>query len=362
MTEPDYDVLVAGMVFLDVVFTDLPSAPKPGTEVWAGGMGSSPGGIANLAVALSRLGLRTGLIAGFGDDGYGEWCRRVLADQEGVDTSMSPSFDGWHTPVTVSMAYHGDRAMVTHGHEAPATTSRLLQPDATARAVIAELDGDPWWQSLRAAGALVFADVGWDGTGAWDPCILDRLAGCHCFMPNHAEAMAYTRTRTPEEALELLAARVPLAVVTLGADGAIAVDGETGEWTRVSALGVTPIDPTGAGDCFGAALVAGTLAGWPLDVRLKFAALTAGLAVQQFGGALATPGWGDVADWWTGVRRQAGAGDPQATVLASQYGFLGDIIPAGDPGRVRRAEATIATYAHLPGTGQGRETGQDGAR
>ena len=38
-----YDVLVAGTVFVDVVFTELPTPPAPGTEVWAGGMGSSPG-------------------------------------------------------------------------------------------------------------------------------------------------------------------------------------------------------------------------------------------------------------------------------------------------------------------------------
>lgn len=348
MSAMRYDVLVAGTVFVDVVFTELPTPPAPGTEVWAGGMGSSPGGIANLAVALTRLGLHTGLIAGFGDDGYGEWCRQVLTQQEGIDTTMSPSFDGWHTPVTVSMAYADDRAMVTHGHEAPRTTSELLLPGTTARAVIAELDGDPWWVQLAAAGALVFADVGWDGTGAWDPCILDRLAGCHCFMPNDREAMAYTRTQTPEEALERLAGRVPFAVVTLGPEGAIAVDGHTGEWARVSALPVRAIDPTGAGDCFGAALVAGTLAGWPLDVRLKFASLTAGLAVQQFGGALAAPGWGDVADWWTAQRARASEGDPPARALVRDYAFLPGILPAGEPARVRRAEATIARFAHLP--------------
>ena len=348
MSPRSYDVLVAGMVFLDVVFTELPTPPAPGTEVWAAGMGSSPGGIANLAVALARLGLHTGLIAGFGDDGYGEWCRQVLTDQEGVDTSMSPSFDGWHTPVTVSMAYAGDRAMVTHGHEAPRPASQLLVPGVTARAVIAELDGDPWWQRLAAAGALVFADVGWDGTGAWDPCMLDRLSGCHCFMPNDREAMAYTRTSTAEEALERLAERVPVAVVTLGAEGAIAVDAGSGEWVRVPALPVPAIDPTGAGDCFGAALVAGALAGWPLDVRLRFASLTAGLAVQQFGGALATPGWGDVADWWTLQRGLAAQGSPDARQLVADYGFLPEIIPAGEPARVRRAEATIAKFAHLP--------------
>ncbi|MEZ5201987.1 MAG: hypothetical protein R2742_12090 [Micropruina glycogenica] len=68
----------------------------------------------------------------------------------------------------------------------------------------------------RAGGALVFADVGCDGTGAWDLCMLDRLAGRQLLHAHDREAMAYTCTSTPEEALERLADLVPCAVVTLG--------------------------------------------------------------------------------------------------------------------------------------------------
>ena len=50
--DPEVDVFVQGMVFLDIVFTGLHELPRPGTEVWADGMGSCPGGIANLAVAV----------------------------------------------------------------------------------------------------------------------------------------------------------------------------------------------------------------------------------------------------------------------------------------------------------------------
>ena len=67
-------------------------------------MGSCPGGIANLAVAARRLGLRTSLAAAFGDDAYGDFCWETLADEEGVDLSRSRRFEGWHCPVTVSMA------------------------------------------------------------------------------------------------------------------------------------------------------------------------------------------------------------------------------------------------------------------
>ena len=137
-------MLLSGMVFLDIVFTDLPHAPWPGHEVWAGGMGSSPGGIANLAMATARLDLRTSLAAAFSEDGYGHWCRDVLGRQERVDLSLSCTIPDWHSPVTVSMAYDGDRAMVTHGHDAPVSTTTMLgDHPPVPRAVITELDRRP---------------------------------------------------------------------------------------------------------------------------------------------------------------------------------------------------------------------------
>jgi sugar/nucleoside kinase (ribokinase family) len=343
----DFDVLISGMVFLDIVFTDLPCPPSPGTEVWTGGMGSSPGGIANLAVAMARLGLRTSLVAGFGDDGYGEWCRRVLADQEAVDLGLSRTFEHWHTPVTVSMAYENDRAMVTHGHPTPMSATEMIGKPPSTRAVVVELEDEPWWRPAQEAGALVFADVGWDPSGVWDQQILDRLDGCHCFMPNEVEAQAYTRTVTPEAALSALAELVPVAVVTRGSRGALAVDAETGERVEVPSLPVTAIDSTGAGDVFGASLVVGTLAGWPLEHRLRFSALCASLAVQQFGGALAAPGWGDIADWWATVNDRDMAGDPQARRLRESYAFLPEVLPAEPAKALRRAEATIARLSDL---------------
>jgi len=343
----DFDVLISGTVFLDIVFTDLPCPPSPGTEVWTGGMGSSPGGIANLAVATSRLGLRTSLVAGFGDDGYGEWCRRVLVEQESVDLSLSRTFEHWHSPVTVSMAYQNDRAMVTHGHCAPKTATEMIGKPPSTRAVVVELGGDPWWRPAQQAGALVFADVGWDPSGVWDPRILHELDGVHCFMPNEVEAQAYTRTATPEAALVALAKLVPIAVVTRGSRGALALDSETGERVEVPSLPVTAIDPTGAGDVFGASLVVGTLAGWPLEHRLRFSSLCASLAVQQFGGALAAPGWGDIADWWAALNDKVGAGDPDARRLREAYAFLPGVLPAEPAKAIRRAEATIARLSDL---------------
>lgn len=352
--DPRLDVLVSGTVFLDIVFTGLPAAPVAGTEVWADGMASCPGGIANLAVATSRLGLRTALAAVFGDDVYADFCWRTLAEQERVDLARSRRFSGWHSPVTVSLAVARDRSMITHGHPPPVSSAELIGTPPPARAVLTSIGEGAsdvllpeWAARSRRDGALVFADAGWDSTGAWNPAVLDSLAGCDVFLPNDVEAMAYTRTRSARAALHALAERVPLAVVTCGADGALALDAGTGEEVAVPALPVDALDPTGAGDVFGAGFVTATLAGWPLRERLLFAGLSAALAVQEFGGSLAAPGWGDIRDWSAALRAQEAAGDPTAIALRRCYGFLDDLVPTRHICGVRRAAATIARQSDL---------------
>ncbi|TCC16774.1 carbohydrate kinase family protein [Kribbella sindirgiensis] len=351
----EFDVFLWGPVFLDIIFTGLPERPTGGTEVWAEGMGSSPGGIANLAIAASRLGLRTSLAAAFGDDDYADFCWRTLSEQEHVDLGRSRRFDNWHSPVTMSVAYDGDRSMVTHGHPSPVPASEMIGQPPRSGAVIVDLGdveplGDPerptWVDLARKEGARVFADVGWDGTGVWSPRVLDQLRYCDAFLPNAGEAMAYTRTDSPQDALYALADRVPLAVVTNGAEGALGIDAKTGEEARVPALRVPALDPTGAGDVFGAGLVLGTLSGWALADRLAFATLCSALAVQQFGGSLAAPGWGDIADWWHDLQKS----DDQSSYsrsLRRRYEFLDDIVPSVPVGAVRRAVATIARNADV---------------
>jgi len=341
-SEP-FDVFLTGLLFFDIVFTGLDQPPRLGAEVWTKGMGSGPGGIANFAVALSRLGLSTSLAAAFGDDAYGAYCWDVLGREEGVDLARSRRFPGWHSPVTVSLAYDHDRAMVTHGHEPPLTADAMIGVDPPAsRVTVAHLapERQAWLERAHERGTLVFADAGWDEADRSPDAILEQLPLCHAFMPNAGEAMAYTRTDTPEAALAKLGDLVALAVITRGGDGVLAVDATTGESAAVPGLKAEVLDATGAGDVFGAGFVAATLAGWPLVDRLRFANLGAALAVQQFGGALAAPGWAGVARWWRDVKE--GGGD--AAGLRAEYAFLDDVIPADVATEVRHAAATLERY------------------
>ncbi|MER5839914.1 MULTISPECIES: PfkB family carbohydrate kinase [Streptomyces] len=356
--DPPWDVYLTGTVFLDIIFTGLDSAPVRGTESWARGMGSSPGGVANMATALARLGLRTSLAAAFGDDHYGEYCWDALEQGEAIDLTPSRTVPGWHSPVTVSMAYEGERTMVSHGHEPPPeqpsrpsdpTARKRLPPGAVpppcpprARAAVASLTpgrSDAWIARAAAQGTRFFGDVGWDDTGAWDLAALPDLRHCEAFLPNAEEAMRYTGTRSPRAAAHALTDHVPVAVVTLGAEGAYAVDRRTGESAEVPAIAVEALDPTGAGDVFVAGFVTGSLAGWPLADRLAFAGLTAALSVQEFGGSLSAPGWSEIAAWWREVQSVRGQ-DPAAL---RRYAFLADLVPDDliRPWPLRRAVPTI---------------------
>lgn len=341
--DPPLDVLLSGTVFFDIVFTGLDRLPAPGEELWSKGMGSSPGGIANLATAAARLGLRTGLVAGFGDDAYADWMWQTMAEEEGIDLSASRRFPDFHSPLTVSIAAHGDRAMVTHGHDLPEPLSTLIAKAPKARAAVVDLAGETsWWAALAQGGSKVFADIGFDETGRWDKGDLAPLVHCHAFTPNAVEAMAYTRTDSPDRAVRALAELVPLAVVTDGEAGSYAIDGSTGEEAYCPAVPVTAMDTTGAGDVFAAALVLGTLAEWPLVERLKFASLCSALAVQQFGGSLAAPGWGDITDWWRSLSSAADSGDLRAAFTRDGYRFLDDVVPTHQVLGRRRAQGTFA--------------------
>ncbi|MBO2453398.1 carbohydrate kinase family protein [Actinomadura barringtoniae] len=335
---PDLDVFLSGQVFMDMIFTGLPGLPPPGTELYTEGLGSAPGGIANIAVAMSRLGLRVGLAAPFGDDLFGNYLWRTLSEQEGVDLSRAQRVAGWPTPVTVSLAYDSDRSMVTYEKPVPegaAAAGGAGEAPPSARACFIDIDGPvpAWAKEMRRGGALVFADLGWDATETWSSDVIDRLRDVDVFMPNAVEAMAYTRTNSPEDAARALSARVPVVVVKRGGDGAIAIDSRTGEVAETTALPVEALDATGAGDVFGAGFLFGTLAGLPLAERLKFANLCAGLSVRHRSGSLGAPCWGEIAAFGE-------SGEiPEAEL--EPYAFVVDYIPELATDTVVRAEPTL---------------------
>ncbi|WP_136652320.1 PfkB family carbohydrate kinase [Paracoccus aeridis] len=91
-------------------------------------------------------------------------------------------------------------------------------------------------------------------------------------------------------------APLPVAgmLVTMGADGAEYRDLASGRVTRQAAFPVTPVDTTGAGDCFAGWFAAGLDAGLGIDTALRRAAAAAALQVTRPGAADAMPALDEV--------------------------------------------------------------------
>ena len=336
-----YDVFLAGPVFMDIIFSGMPQAPVLGTETWADSMGCCPGGIANMAVALSRLGRTTSLSTSFGDDAYGDFCRESLELSEGIDISGSVRTAGSHTPVTVSLAYEGDRTMVSHGHtnENP---NDLAVPNAKFVFVTTNAGRSiPWLERAHTAGARVFVNSGWDPTGRWDLAALADLHHADVFVANETEAMSWTGANSPSAAAHELARYVALAVVTRGARGAIAVDGAHDHPIDVPGMAdVTAIDPTGAGDIFVAGLMTGLSLDCALRDSLSLGCVAAGLSVQRLGGSFSAPTWDEIRTWYR-THNSRGRTDFEA-----DYGFIDGLFPENErPRKPRRALPTMGFRA-----------------
>jgi ribokinase len=260
-------------VFLDLTFEGLEELPGPGAERFARELHESAGGAAITAVGLARLGLRAAVLAPIGGDVAGQTLRRLL-EHEGV---LCAGLESERTPVTVVLPVAGDRAMITYEPFARARPDALerLRP----RAVVAGLErlGDV------PAGAVCYAMVGDPEAERYAQVLPPELARARAVIANRAEAELLTGERTPEAAARALAEHVLAAVVSCGADGAVAAC--EGEIFTAPAPTVEARDTTGAGDLLAAAYVWGDLKGLPLGERLRRAVCYAALSVRTATGA-----------------------------------------------------------------------------
>ncbi|MGI4894599.1 MAG: PfkB family carbohydrate kinase [Janthinobacterium lividum] len=179
---------------------------------------------------------------------------------------------------------------------------RWLQRHETAHIGLAT-EFPEWVAALRAAGTTVFGGVGWDASHEWSPVVLDRLADVDVFVPNEVEATSYTRTEGAAATAKVLAEQVGTVIVTRGGQGSYAIDASSGQVVEEPAVAVTAVDPTGAGDVFAAGLMTGTILGWDLATRVRFAGLVASMSVRSLGGATSAPRPADVMQFLGGGAR-----------------------------------------------------------
>jgi len=267
------DVVVTATPFLDLTFIGLEALPRTGEERFAGDLLRSPGGGAINAIGAARLGLKVALAAPLGQDLEGDFIRDELSG-EGIALLTSSAA---RTPTTVVMPHGGERAMVTYE---PGITTRAADVAAfDPRAVIVGLNQ----LDLVPDGVPAYATCGDDDARAFarrPPADLDRA---RVLFVNRREASRLTGHDAVEDAAARLAECVPIAVVTCGAEGAVAaVDGEL---LSAPAFATEVVDTTGAGDLLCTAFVWAELTGADPQTALTWAVLYASLSVSVPTGA-----------------------------------------------------------------------------
>ncbi len=264
------EIVVIGSANLDIV-VPVDHHPRTGETVLGGDHRRVPGGKgANQATAAARLGRRVIFIGCVGDDDAGRTLRTSL-DDAGVDTSLTAVLPD--TPSGIAMIAvdrDGDNAIVVSpGANAALSPEHIgRHRDVIANAPTLLLQLETPIATISAAASMA------GGTVILNPAPAsalprDLLDTVDVLVPNHIELAMLTGSDlgpTPDTDALVAAARslpVDAVVVTLGERGALTVTKTAVD--LVPAPTITPVDTTGAGDAFCAALADGLLSNDLLD-------------------------------------------------------------------------------------------------
>ncbi|MEL6448747.1 MAG: ribokinase [Pseudomonadota bacterium] len=291
-------VTVVGSVNVDYSMR-VPTLPQHGQtlagndfDICLGGKG------ANQAVAASRLGAATRLIACVGDDAGGQQALAAFAD-DGLDTQGVVTDGEAHTgSALIFVDDAGENCIgVSPGANARLRPEHIESHSAAlagSHCLLLQLETPPETvlraaQLARAGGCRVILNP----APLRGPLADTLLAEVDMATPNAHEAADLTGVtiRSPddaERAARALLDRGPRAVViTLGAQGALALT-EAGV-EHVPAPNVDAIDTVGAGDTFNGALAVALARGDALSNALRFAVTAASLSTLKRGAQPSIP-------------------------------------------------------------------------
>jgi ribokinase len=262
-------LIVLGSVNMDLIAA-VPHLPAPGETVLGSSLVQLPGGKgANQAVAAARLGAQVTLVGRVGNDPYGFALMEHLAREPIGELAIERDRDR-PSGVAIVLVGQDGQNMIT---VLPGCNSAVGKREV-ARAVNAltehslllvqlEIPADTVCCAIERAHA-VGARIVLNASPA-TTVEADLLSGVHVCVLNETEASAVVGwpvanvEKAGEAVRELHGRGVGLAIVTLGAEGA--VFSEDGQVHHVEAPSVPVVDTTGAGDAFAGALCAALLAG-----------------------------------------------------------------------------------------------------
>ncbi|HET9650128.1 MAG TPA: 5-dehydro-2-deoxygluconokinase, partial [Microlunatus sp.] len=265
------------------------------------------GTTANVAVAAARLGERTAIITGVGDDPFGRFVRKALR-QLGVDDSQVVTNHSYATPVTFCEIFPPDDFPLWFYRKPTAPDLQITPADIDFDAVrstrlmwlsVTGLSEEPSREShfavleARARTPFTVLDLDyrpmfWDSAEAATEQVRKALPYVTVAVGNREECEVAVGETEPEKAADaLLDAGVELAIVKQGPRGVLAKSRT--QRLESPPIPIRPLNGLGAGDSFGGSLCHGLLRGWPLAKVLQYANAAGAIVASRLECSTAMP-------------------------------------------------------------------------
>jgi len=261
------------------------------------------GSVANLLVAASRLGLKTGFLGCVGDDEFGVFILRDFK-REGVDTSCVKRVKGVATGIAFySVDKQGERHYVFYRFPGYSDPESMLRPEDIDVKYIAES------KAIHFSEALLRKPSGRDAvfkalqvakehgvTISYDPNVRPSLWGdrrefneiqrrvlrfADVFISTSDEAVLLTGIRNLDDALKKIMSLGPSTIVIRHGEHYRVVTPKSD--FEIPVFKVRAVDTSGAGDAFDAGFLTGLLRGWSLKLAVRLGSAVAALKVMKAG-------------------------------------------------------------------------------
>jgi 5-dehydro-2-deoxygluconokinase len=278
------------------------------------------GSAANVAVAAARLGHSSALVSRTGNDPFGRYVTRTLAEL-GVDPTYVTTDPSLPTPVTFCEIFPPDHFPL-YFYRYPQAPDLRVTPEEIAPVAVRE--SRLFWATLTGLSAepsRTAHATAWQLRGRRTHTVIDldyrpqfwraeaeatRAAGAALgastvAIGNLEECRVAVGTEHPEDAAKALLDRgVELAVVKQGPRGVLAVSAG-GERVVVPPVPIEVANGLGAGDAFGGAFCHGLLEGWDLERALRFANSAGAIVASRLECSTAMPTEREVLDLIAGA-------------------------------------------------------------
>jgi sugar/nucleoside kinase (ribokinase family) len=258
----------------------------------------SGGSAANTMAGVAALGGRAGFVGQVADDQLGEiFIHDIRA--HGVEFATPPKSGGAPTGrCLILVTPDAQRTMNTYRGAAHELSAKVLDPQQIRDAAILYLEAYLW----RSAGPRAAMDEAMRIAHEAGRKVAFTLSDIACIKPhrpemiamldggaidllfaNENEIMALADTDDRDAAITAIQDKVPLLVVTCGAEGAMAVEQGKRVSVPIARLGTGVVDTTGAGDLFAAGFLFGQSRGRSLEDSLRMGAIAAAEVISHLG-------------------------------------------------------------------------------